>query len=160
MIRNWDEKDEAEATQSVWSELSLGGGPARHLTRDGPRQLCPGLGTHLGAERWGRGEQALRCPCCRGYGAQGDAADTSLDCFRFLQLAGRRLYCLSSLKRDLGSERLSHFFSITQSLFAGLRFKGFSDSQFQTLRVFRHMALLFVLDEYYGHRCREWWEQD
>ena len=90
MIRNWDEKDEAEATQSVWSELSLGGGPARHLTRDGPRQLCPGLGTHLGAERWGRGEQALRCPCCRGCGAQGDAADTSLDCFRFLQLAGRR----------------------------------------------------------------------
>lgn len=28
----------------------------------------------------------------------------------FLQHAGRQLYCLSSLTRDLGSERLSHFF--------------------------------------------------
>ena len=28
--------------------------------RDGPRQLSPGLGTCLGAERWGQGEQALR----------------------------------------------------------------------------------------------------
>ena len=146
-------------SSSVKAKAGVGLGSADRTAAAGGAE-CPGLGTHLGAERWGRGEQALRCPCCRGCGAQGDAADTSLDCFRFLQLAGRRLYCLSSLKRDLGSERLSHFFSITQSLFAGLRFKGFSDSQFQTLRVFRHMALLFVLDECYGHRSRGWWEQD
>lgn len=91
MIRNWDEKDEAEATQSVWSELSLGGGPARHRMRDSPRQLCPGLGTRLGAEsgggrsrrlgtclcaeRSGRGEQALGDPpLCREVGAGGTGA--------------------------------------------------------------------------------------
>ena len=178
MIGNWDEKDEAEATRSVWSELSLGGGPAKHLMRDGPRQLCLGLGTRLGAERWERGEQALRdSPGCREVGAGGTSTEVSLLQRLWCPGRPRRRFpctasdscstqagsytdCLSSLTRDLGSERLSHFFRITQSLLAGLRFKGFSDSQFQTLRVSRHMALLFVPDKYCSHRSREWWEPD
>lgn len=49
----------------------VGAGGSRRWAGGGSRRL----GTCLGAERWGREEQALRCPCCRGCGAQGDAAD-------------------------------------------------------------------------------------
>ena len=47
--------------------------------RDCPRQLSPGLGTCLGAERWGQGEQALRDPPgCREVGAGGARPEVSL----------------------------------------------------------------------------------
>lgn len=77
--------------------------------------------------------RCLPCPGFKPFGTQAGGYSVSFTDFR-----------------DLGLERLSHFFNVTQSFRCRAGIQG-GAPPLQDLRVCRYLVLLSFLDKYCGH---------